>query len=151
VLGAVQTPACSEPAACRERGATHQAGGPDVAVDTTLVTDPVADPGLFHQLVELRSVLLGHLRADARDLCVDLGLVVVWHVDRRTDRSQQHVRHLQRVPARDVEAVEQPVASHVQVVVECPAGVAVLVPHLVEKLPRLVMSLQPVYGLRVGA
>jgi hypothetical protein len=65
--GVVDPPLASESAAGRERGPPHEPGGPDVAEHATLVADRVGQPRLLEQLVELRPMLLGHLRAHVGD------------------------------------------------------------------------------------
>ena len=58
----------------------------------------------------------GTLLADARDRVLESSPRS--SPDGGADRPQQHVGHLERVPARDVEAVEQPVADQVEVAVD---------------------------------
>ena len=112
-----------EPAPAGEHGAAHQPGGPDVAEDTALVADPVRQPRLPEQLVELRPMLFGNL---ARTSAMRFSTSELLHVSlahRDTDRAQQHVGQLERAGLDDVEAVEQPVADEIEVAGHRPARV----------------------------
>ena len=116
VLGVLE-PACGgEPAAGGQRGAAHDPGRPDVAVDAALVADLVGQPRLVEQLVELRPMLLGHLArgppATRSSTSASAGRSPAM---RDADGPQQRVGQLERVATGDVEAVEQPVADQVQV------------------------------------
>ena len=104
-----------EAAAGGERGASHQPGRPDVAVDAALVAEPVREPSFAEQLVELRPVRLGDPAPNAGDQVVDVGTLEVPPGDRDRDRPEQRVGQLERGRLRDVEAVERAVADEVEV------------------------------------
>ena len=125
VLDVVDPSGCQSPAAPRERGASHDARRPDVAVDPALVADAVGQPGFFQQLVELGSVPVGHLPAYVGDLVLDVTTAGAGTRHRGVDRTQERVGHLDGGSAADVEPVEQPVPGEREVVVEGAAGVGV--------------------------
>ena len=97
VLGLIDQPRRRGPAPAGKGRPPHQPGRPDVAEDAALITQPVCQPRLAQQLVELGAVLLGHLAAHAGDAVVDLPRIVVPPVHGDPDRAQQHVGQLQRI------------------------------------------------------
>ena len=126
VLGVVDAALGREPATGRERRAAHDPRRPDVAEDAAFVAQAVHEARLAEQLVELRAVLLGHLRADVGDAARRRPSVSLpGAVDGRADRAQQRVGQLERVATGDVEAVEQPAADEVEVVRHRRADLAV--------------------------
>ena len=72
MLGVVDASPAPEPATGRERGSAHDARRPDVAEDAALVAEPVHQPGLLQQVVELSPVLVGNLFADVGDQAFDI-------------------------------------------------------------------------------
>ena len=72
VLGVVDPPLGCEPATACQHCATHDPGRPDVAEEAALVADLVREPRLPEELVELLSMLLGHLVTDLGNLSVDV-------------------------------------------------------------------------------
>ena len=132
-----------------ERGAPHDPGGPDVAVDAALVAEPVHQPRLAQQLVELRSMLLGHLRTDLGDPLVGVRRRRAACLDRGADRPDQDVRQLQRIAPADVEPVEQAVSDEVEVRGGCRSGVAVERAQSLEHLRGLAVRLQELPGGRI--
>ena len=89
-------PFAASPAAGRERGAAHDPRGPDVAVDAALVAQPVQQPRLAEELVELVLVLRGHLGADRRRSAPRRRRPSAPALDGGPDRAQQHVGQLER-------------------------------------------------------
>ena len=127
----------------REHGPAHQPRRPDVAEHAALVAEPVGQPGLAEQLVELAAMLLGDLAADARRSAPRRRTSSASPpADRDADRAQQHVGQLERARPADVEAVEQPVADEVEVAGDGRAGLAVERAQRVEHRGRVAVGLE---------
>ena len=71
LLGGGDAAATRDPPASRKGGAPHEARGPDVAVDATLVAEAIGEAGFPEQVVELIPIGRGNLGADFRNAGVD--------------------------------------------------------------------------------
>ena len=102
------------PAASQDRP-SHQPRRPDVAVDAALVAEPVGQPGLSEQLVELGPVLLGNLAAHVGDALIDVRDLGAPSRDGDPNRPKERVGQLERRRLGDVEAVQGPVSDQVEI------------------------------------
>jgi hypothetical protein len=92
VLGAADATATRDPPARGKGRAPHQARGPDVAVDATLVAQAVGKAGLAKKLVELGLVHDGHLGADPGGTGLDIRGCEDFVGDDYSDGPQERIR-----------------------------------------------------------
>jgi len=71
-MGSGKPSTTRHPSASRKGGAPHEARGPDVAVDPSLVTEAVGEPGLAKQFVKFVSVGRRDQGANFGSACIDV-------------------------------------------------------------------------------
>ena len=145
----VDLPPLGDAAPALEHRPAHQAGRPDVAEDAALVAQPVGQPCLAEQLVELGPMLLGHLAADVGDRRLDVGALEVPSGHGDPDRAHQRVRHRKRVGLGDVEPVQQAVSDQVEVPGHRLAGLAVERAQRGQHLAGVVVGREQLARLRI--
>src|SRR5262249_15179834 len=121
LLGTRDAAATRDSPSRRKRGTAHDAGGPDVAVDTTFVAQAVGEPGLAQQFVKLSLVSSRDPGADFSNASIvrsGLGFAG----NRGADGSEQCVGQFERCWLGNVEAVDEAVANQVKVARERRAG-----------------------------
>ena len=115
VLRGGDAAATRDPPAGRKGGAPHEARGPDVAVDATLVAEAVHEAGLAEQFVELGLVRRGDLGADFGNAGIDVRGGLGFSGNGDADGPEECVRQFERRGLGDVEAVDEAVADQVEV------------------------------------